>query len=277
MSARILDVTAAQYHADPCERPSLSSSVAHTIVSRSALHAWSDHPRFGNHRPAATDAMSDGSIIHAMLLGSGPQLDVIEADNFRTKAAQELRDAAIEAGRLPVLARRYAELQLTVNALHVNLLEFGIDLQDGASEVPIEFETGGVLCRSMLDNLNHARGRIVDLKTITSADPRTCSRHAVDYGYDIQRAAYVQALEALKPELAGRVDFIFAFCEIEPPYAVVPLRASGQLRALGDSRWGRAVDTWKRCLETDVWPGYLTTVGELEPPPWAIIDEGGTL
>ena len=40
-------ITAAQYHADPCEPLSLSSSTAWTLLNKSPKHAWSEHPKLG--------------------------------------------------------------------------------------------------------------------------------------------------------------------------------------------------------------------------------------
>src|SRR5262245_46871486 len=126
MSARVLDLSHDAYIGDPCETPSLSTSIAHTLLTRSPLHAWTEHPRLGNKRPAPTVEMDDGTIIHGLLLESGPQLDVIKADNYRTKAAQELRDAARDAGRVPVLEHKLHEMIGIAAKLLKNLSAFGI-------------------------------------------------------------------------------------------------------------------------------------------------------
>src|SRR5690606_13896394 len=132
------------------------------------------------------------------------------------KAAQEARDAAREAGKTPVLERKFAELDAAAKRIRANIASFGIEL-DGRSEGAIEWlepgDVGEVLCRGMLDHLVLERATIIDLKTIRSADLRTCSRHAVELGYDIQAAAYTSAIEKLRPELAGRVDYLWLFVE----------------------------------------------------------------
>lgn len=235
-AARILNVTPAEYLADPCATPSLSSSIAHTIVARSPLHAWSEHPRFGNQRSDPTTATAEGSLLHRFLLGKGANVAIIHADDFRTKAAREERDQAIASGQLPMLARQYHAIAAAAETLRGKLAAFGIELA-GESEVAIEWsepgEHGPVLCRGMMDHLIVERGAIYDIKKIRSAHPRTCARHAVEYGYDIQHAAYTSGFEKLRPELAGRIDMVFVFLELEPPYAVVPARLDGGLRELG--------------------------------------------
>ncbi len=277
MTARILKVTPTEYHKD-LDGPSLSSSMAHTLVAKSPAHAWTDHPRFGGARADASDAMNEGSLIHKLVLGEGAEIAVIDADAYRSTAAKQAKEAAIAEGKIPVLAPKFEPIKVAAANILENIHSFGIEL-DGQSEIAIEFEEvgqkGPVLCRSMLDNVNLELGLIRDVKKIRSADPRTIERHAYSYGYDIQYAAYTSAVEKLKPELEGRSEFMFIFCEIEPPYAVVPARPSGALKALGESRWLRAVQLWEECLRTDKWPAYCTSPITLEPPGWAISVEEG--
>lgn len=270
MSARILDVTIDEYHADAASPvPTLSSSIAHTLLTRSPLHAWTEHPRFGNVRPPPTEEVDDGQIIHGMLLGKGPQLEVIKADNYRTKAAQEIRDAARAAGRIPIIERKFAEVVSAAGKIKDNMAAAGVVL-DGESEVAIEWtEENGVLCRCRLDH--YKDGTIYDVKKIVSADAETCKRSANTYGYDIQRAAYVSAVEHLTPEREGRVPFLFVFVEMEPPYCVVVRPPSSALCALGESKWRRARSLWKRCMDDCHWPSYAP--GELEALEWAMLRE----
>lgn len=264
---RRLRVTPSEYHADPCERPSLSSSIAHTLVTRSPLHAWTEHPRFGNIRKAATKEQSDGSIIHNLLLGTGPEIVVVDAPDFRTKAAREKRDEALAANALPIIADKYVMLKTVALELTKKLQDFGYAL-DGESEVAIEWESNGVLCRAMIDHIFWDAFIALDLKTITSADSATCTRHAYNFGYDIQHAAYSEAIITLNEAWAGRLDFLFAFMELDPPYAVVLRKPDGLLVELGKRRWQRAKEIWKRCLERDEWPSYADDVDILYAPSW---------
>lgn len=277
MTARILNVTEDEYHADPCAVPSLSQSIAHTLIAKSPAHAYIEHPRLGKPTDVvekSTKAVDEGSIIHALLLGKGPSLDVLKFDNYKTKAAQEIRDAAWEAGRIPVLERRYVELLSAAAALRTNLAGCGIELS-GQSEVAIEWNEDGaegpVLCRARLDHLLLGSEAVIyDVKKITSADARTRSRSAIDYGHDIQEAAYRSGVSKVFPKYAGRVDFMDLYMELDPPYAVVPARPSAALRWHGESRWRRAVFLWERCLLENRWPSYTDKVTTTEAPIYAI-------
>lgn len=277
--ARILTCSESEYFADPCSVPSLNQSTAHVLLTKSPLHAYTQHPRLGNKPGETTVPKIEGTVIHALLLGKGAdQIDVLGFDNYRTKAAQTARDDSINAGRTPVLECKHAEIVTAAETIRRNLAEHGIDLADGGmTEVPLEWQEDGndgfVLCRGRLDYLKLEAGSalIIDPKKIVSADAETCSRSAGDYGLFVQRAAYVSAVEKLHPELAGRVKFKFAFMEIEPPYAVAVRECTASAEWYGEQRWQRAVAVWEKCLATGHWPGY--PVEPLEVRNWALAEE----
>ncbi len=269
---RFARFTAEEYFAEPCSMPALSASIAQVLDTQSPLHAWSRHPKFGGVSRPPTKALDNGSLSHALLLGTGKEIEVVDAKNWTTNAAKALRDAAREAGKLPVLAEDYAEAKKTADILRQRFADLGIAL-DGESEATAlwtETTRGGakVQCRGMLD---HKKLPVIyDIKSIRSADLGTCQRHIDTYGYAIQRAAYVSAIERIRPDLAGRVDFIFVFYELAAPHAVTPVRLSGAFRALGERKWRAAVERWERCLRTNQWPAYADEIVEIEPPPWAL-------
>jgi len=48
----VYDIPDKEYHADPCPVPSLSSTLARTLLNQSPLHAWTKHPRLNpDHEP----------------------------------------------------------------------------------------------------------------------------------------------------------------------------------------------------------------------------------
>lgn len=127
-----------------------------------------------------------------------------------------------------------------------------------------------------MDRVHINRGTIWDLKKITSADGETCGKHVASYGYDVQWASNTRALAALRPELAGRIDMLFIFMEVEPPYAVRVTRPSGVMADIGLRQWERAVLLWEQCLRTNRWPGYGGGIAQLDAPHWYVSKfEGG--
>src|SRR5690606_29585641 len=116
---RLVQMDADTYYADPCPEPSLSQSIAHVLLAKSPLHAWLQHPRLGGKARAATKAMDEGSLVHALLLGQDDQIVEVDADSWRTNAAKEQRDAARAEGKIPVLAGELDDVRTAVNAIRL--------------------------------------------------------------------------------------------------------------------------------------------------------------
>lgn len=271
MRNELCRMTATEYHADPCP-PSLSSSIAHIMLRQSPAHARLHHPRLGGkpHQPSLH--FDRGMLAHRLLLGAGNDIEIIEATDWRKRDVKALRSEARTANKIPVLRSQLAEAQHDADAICEEMARVGIVMR-GESEVVAlwasqAFSGAAVQCRGMIDHLDGAM--IYDLKSCRSAHPEACQKHIDDYGYAIQHAAYIEAIETLRPSLAGRTKFVFVFFELEPPYAVTPIRLSGEFRELGKRRWKRAVETWERCLRTGAWPGYVTGITEIEPKPWVM-------
>jgi len=271
-------MSAAEYHTDPCDVPALSASIAKTLLAKSPAHAYLEHPKLGAAPREPTKAMDNGSVIDALMLGGWQsKIGIVEANDFKTKAAQEQRDAFRAEGRTPILARDFAESYRVATTLKAKLAVRGYEFR-GENQVVLMWEEsticGPVQCRAMLDHAFVDQGIIYDLKTIHTASPDVCGKQTHDLGYHVQRAAYASGLDKLMPKkVFGGPDFVFLFCETEPPYCVTPSRLNGVYRQLGERRWERACETWARCLRDNEWPEYTTGTITLEAPPWAIARE----
>ncbi len=261
------NIDKATYLADPCAVPSLSSSIAGLLVSRSPGHAYAAHPKLGGHRGDPTAAMVNGTILDSLLLGGDTELVESPHEEYRTKEAKEWKAGVLAAGKQPVKAKELHYAREAAIAIRKNLYDAGLDL-DGENQLSAIWDVDGVRCRARLDHWKEKDGLIVDLKTADNASPSVLGRKMVDFGYAIQHAAYISAIETLRPELAGRVRFVFAFAETEPPYAVTIAHPAGTMRALGKWQWEKAVRTWGECLRTKKFPMYGAT--EVEAPAWAM-------
>lgn len=285
MSVQVLQVSDAEYFADAFgEVPSLSQSLAHTLLTLSPAHAYIEHPRLGKPKDLVqepdTRAVMLGNVMHKLILGEGSKIEIVEAEDWRTKDARAFRDAATAAGHIPILNADYCAALEAAEFIGQKLRALGVDLV-GRSEVKYSWdekgEHGSVKCRGMMDHVIENSGVIYDLKKIRSAHPRICAKHMVEYGYDIQWAAYTSALAKLRPELAGRIEMYFLFVEFEPPYAVLMAQPDGMMRELGEMRWSRAVALWERCLTNNHWPEYSDRVVQLSPPTWILNEEIGNV
>jgi hypothetical protein len=264
--ARIISCTPDEYHA----RPGFSSSVAKTLISRSPAHAKA------NIGCEPSSLLDRGSVIHRLVLGKGADYEIGNFPDWRTNAAKEFRDRVRAEGKVPVKAADFISWGSAAKRIREELGTLGIRL-DGESELVIEWheETphGPLLCKAMLDHLWIAEGRILDLKITEDAAPFAIERTAENLGYGIQHAAYTRALTALRPDLAGRVDFLFAFCEPDDPWALNVAKPDGLFSEIGEKRWLRAVVEWAKCKHENRWPSYGDGINHLSAPPWALNKE----
>ena len=246
----------------------LHQSIAAEIMNRSPLHGW--HKAFKK-EPEAYDARTTlGQIAHSMILG-GKDIVAIDAKDWRTSAAKEARDAAILAGKLPILKERLIEVRKLVDDVNGFMVEHGIE--SGIDETTIQWETpSGIPCEGRLDRWIPKRNLIIDFKFCESAHKKVCESKFIQFGYDIQSAAYTQGVEFINPQLAGRIDMWFVFIEVDPPNAMRIMPLAGSMKTCGQWRWGQACDIWAACLEKygpdKPWPSYSDSNEPAECPPW---------
>ena len=276
--ARIVyDLPEAEYHADPLGN-SLSSSIARTLVTRSPLHAYCAHPRMGNHDKAPTEVMERGTALHSLILRDEDDIDVVDAKDWRTKAAKQQRAESRVANRVPMLAHVHAKTRLCGTEVKARLLAAGRPLA-GRSEAtilwPVHTDYGEIWARARLDHLTVGEewAEIDDLKTTDDVSALACQRKAARDELGIQAAAYRAGVEAVYPGLAGRAEFRFLFAERSPPHAVRVASLDAVMRARGERLWRLACETWGRCLQTGEWPGYDTDTVIIHSPGWLAAQE----
>ena len=268
------DYPEADYHSQAGEKtPLFSYSVAKVLLEKSPQHAYLQHPLLGNEPRKPTAAMDKGSIIHGLLLGGGPEIEIIQADNFRTKAAQELKAMAYEENKIPILQKDMDTIDEAVENIKEQILELTpYFFDDHESELSIRWEMdNGVKTQTRIDWIRLATGKIIDLKSCSDANPKVLDRKIIDFGYDIQEALYLQCANKAWPEMAGRFTWEFIFVEPEPPYMVSVITTDSSMSWLGESKVRRASDKWKAGLASDQWPGYGRQV--VSAPPWAVSRE----
>lgn len=284
----IYEMSAAEYHADPAEIPSLSSSIAKAIISKSPKHGWLAHPRLGGAKDEGEEETSDpseskakalGTLIHRLVLGKGAEIEVINEDAYRTNVAKAKRDLAIEQDRIPVLACKLPEAEAAANACRKQLDDMGYDYvyRDGQKEVVIVWQENGIWLRAMIDWLlideTSKTALIRDLKTVgRSSHPRACKKQINDMAYDLSLCFHRRGLVAVRPELAGRVKMAWDFLEVKPPYATTPVEINGEWEMAAEQECERAIALWRKCTAENRFPFYTDKMVRLEPDPWKIAD-----
>lgn len=276
-------LTAEQYHGDVVgvSRPSLSASIAHTLVANSPRHAWAQHPQLNPDFKRATEDKFDlGTAAHWLLL-QGDTADVVtivDADDWKTKIAREQREAVRAAGRLPLLAKQWDAVQAMVAAAREQLESANVApplFTDGAAEQTLVWEDDyGVLCRARLDWIRHDLRAIDDLKTTAaSANPRVWSRRTMwSIGCDVQIAFYLRGVAKCFPELREPPAWRYVVIETSPPYELSIVEPDAGILAVGAEKVERAIEKWAECLKTDNWPGYQKTAFRAELPTWVEVE-----
>lgn len=265
------DVPEAVYHAD---KDSLSVSGAKKLLPPScpALFRWERD----NGQPHKT-VFDFGDAAHAAVLGVGADLEVVDADNWMTKAAKEQRDAAYAEGRTPLLAKEKAQVDGMAAALRAHPFASALLNPDAGKPEQSAYwldPAYDVLRRCRYDWLPEARdGRLVipDYKTAASAQPQAFAKAAASYGYDMQAAWYMDVAHALG--LADDLAFVFIVQEKTAPYLVTVVELDYPSIDRGRNRNERALQIFRDCTDSGEWPGYATDVELVSLPRWAFYED----
>lgn len=260
-----------EYLADPCPEPSLTRSTIKTLIEHTPRHAFYGHPRLNpNLKKDEAVKFDFGTLAHALFLEGVDRAVVIDAADWRTKAAKEERDAARENGLIPMLADQYAEVKAMVYAANEALADWegrGLQIADGEPEATyIWHEKNGVWCRCRPDW--SMPGLWIDFKsTQASADTERYNRIATDTGLDIQDAFYRRGGKAIDGE---EPRFVFMTQEIYEPYLCSFFELDMITRDMGEDKVRRSIKAWGKHLKTGEWPGYGANTHTMEFPGWAL-------
>jgi hypothetical protein len=255
------DIAAADYHADPCDEPSLSSSIAKIILRDTPRHAWHAHPRLNPaFEPKGESKFDLGSVAHELILGKGGGFDVLpeEFGDYKKGKAQELRDASRLAGRTPILAHQFIDAQEMAGHVGARLAEIGIHPFALPTETVIVWhDWRDVLCRAMLDAADPEAAIVYDYKSTERGLSDEAIARTIDaLGYDLSAGFYLRGLNRVLPDLAGRWRFRWVFFETEEPFEVRVVEATRPTLEIGDRKAAFALARWERCLRSGEWPGW---------------------
>lgn len=256
------------YRADPCPVPSLNHSVAKAML-RSPLHAWREHPRLGNvRRSSGSSVTAIGSAAHALTLGRGAAIAKLPFENYRTKEAQNARDAAYAQGFVPLLAKEWAVAETMADVARPMVrAELGDDFL--AEAVVIVKDEHGSHLRMMGDAATSDFRVILDWKTAVSAEPEEFAQR-IRSEYLTQAAFYSFIYDQIDPDGAGRRRFLFGAQERDCPEAITFHELDPALFEIASKQMERARAKWAACLMTNKWPAYDKGPHLVAPRPWQI-------
>jgi hypothetical protein len=147
-----------------------------------------------------------------------------------------------------------------VEAWRAQLDERGCAIASGQVQRRLEWESDGVACCGKPDSIVIGDGHVTiyDLKSVEDASDAALARATVNYGWDIQAAAYVEGVEAKIEGAQGRVRYFLVACEAErsSAFAVNVAPMGRTMLELGARKWRRAKRTWGECMAANKFPGY---------------------
>lgn len=257
------------YHRDPVKGGSLSCSGARKLLEPSCpakFKYWRDHPE-----PPSED-FDFGHAAHRLVLGAGADLVVIDAADWRTKAAKEARAEAHEGGHIPVLAGQLLVVEAMAAALKAHPIAAAL-LAPGSGQPEQTLvwrdERTGVMCRALIDWLPRKHpGRMViaDYKTTKNASNDAISRSVADFGYHMQADWYTTGARTLG--LDANPAFVLVAQEKTPPYLVNVAQIEAVAMRIARDENRKALALYAECCAAGHWPGYSSEVELIALPPW---------
>lgn len=269
----IIRLDAEAYHADPAPQPSLSSTLAKTLLAQSPLHAWTESRRLNpDWQPTEKKTFDIGRAAHREVLGAGDSYvtipsDILASDGAAsTKAAKAFIADARKNGLVPLKEAEVEQVQLMGALAGERLASMGIRFDPARSELAAVAQIDGVWCRAMFDNTpEDPRQPIYDFKTCENAAPDACERAIMNYGYDVQAEHYRQVWKAATGEDR---PFRFVFQEKSAPHEICVVELSADTLSIAARKVACARQIWGECLRTGNWPGYQLGVHQIDLPAY---------
>jgi hypothetical protein len=275
-----------EYHADPCVLPSLSRSIAVTIIGASPAHAYAEHPRLGGTPKTSIGSgdedMDVGSAIHAAFLQGEDRIAHCPVDAWRSNAAKAMKADALAAGKIPLKTAAYDNAMRSISALRKWQARTGM-FTDGKAEQSVFWQEDPELwCRARLDWLpDDPAAPLLDLKTTGGlATPQAWGRACFEHGADIQASMYPRGVEHIRGEPPAGV--LFVVVETSPPHAVRVFGMDPVAEEVGRAKSQAARAAWSQCLRehrarvelrqdpAEAWPSYPPEIEWILPPPWVV-------
>lgn len=281
------------------QRMSMAEYLALPAVSRSVLFAMLDDgcplaawfaSWLNPNRVREDSALADaGSIAHEILLeGSFECCEVINREHhpaektgaiptgWTNKSIRAARDAAREAGKIPILDDAFEEIRTMVVAAQTFIESLketepaiwrAFQPDGGDSELTFTWDDGPTPCRIRPDRISTDRTLMVDAKFYSgNGGPREWIRKQLfASGYDISAAFSSRGIEAI---CGVRPTYIFLVVPTKPPHLPYLVGLDPMAFDLAAQRVSVGLQEWQQCFKRGYWPSYPRTVHYAEPPAY---------
>lgn len=269
------ELTLEQYHADIVPDGSLSSSGARALLAP-GCPAQFDYDRRQPQLPKREFEI--GTAVHSVLLGTGADLVVVDAEMWNTKAVKAEVTAIRADDKIPLKPSDKQQVEDMVAAIRRHPVAGPLFAPGtGTPEQSLYWvdEATGITCRVRPDWLKHLPDLTlcVDYKTAAKADPEAVSKAIADRGYHQQDPFYIDGIQAV---LGLPARFLFVFQSKTAPYLITVRELSEADRAIGRAKNQRALRIYAECTKTGVWPdwtGTVTDIPYISLPTWTATRE----
>lgn len=282
------DIPMAEYLADPCPEPALSSGIVAELFSGTPQRAKMIHPRL---TPSALDTSpraDKGSAVHALAHGgypikyvervakrSGKEAGIeFEPQDWLTQDAKDAAAAIRKEGGIPLLPKDRLGIETAAASVTAALAQLGT----GTHERTMIFQFEGVWCRARADWLSDGAvmkpdldmeapdGVDGDTKTCDRADAVTWIKTTLPNSNNLEQLA-LRHLGHIA--LTGKPrKMIWLLQEYEAPFDSCFVGATDEMIEIGVRRVRHAAKLWRRCLDEQRWPGNPRRVTWAVPPTW---------
>jgi hypothetical protein len=273
-----LDLTPAQYFAEPCPAPALTNTgikLLAPIGAAPAKFAY-QHPAIGQPPEAQKDTLARhlGRLVHRLALDKGDEYEVSPYDRYQSNEAKAWKADVERRGRMPVkpdVLKEAEQMALIVRDRIITTCN-GYPYETEvviAWQEDVEIAGGKVVtvwCRAMIDVWCEDLMLALDVKTCADANDDPVLRQFSN-GYATQDCWYLRGLGKVTGR-PGHIRFGFLFVESEPPYLARPCASTESFRHGAKQDVERALTTFATCLNANEWPGYAPF--KAYPPSWLL-------
>lgn len=274
----IYDLPIEEYHAQPCDGPSISASGLRTLLLQCPAKYFAHSPLNPERFERTSAALNFGRAAHALALGV-PEFEkyfvVSPFDDFRNNLSKAWRE---KQTKTVVSAQDHKTILAMVAAVKGNPATAGAFQGEGTPEMSIAWkdEVTGVWLLSRPDWLPTDVTKLFcrEYKTAATIEPRVLATKAFAFGYDMQAALVVHGLRSVLQTSPLGVAHIVQ--EKKPPYLCdFPMFDPDQI-AIGAERVRAALDIFARCYDAHIagkntyeaWPGYHDQPYHFKTPRW---------
>lgn len=239
----------------------------------------------------------DGPPSAALEFGTAVHTAVLEPSDFdrsyvvapvadkRTKKWKEFVAGTEETGKKILSASDASTIESMIAGIddhtEANRLLEGVGINE-VSLVWDDGEDGETKCKARADRIRNIDevACVIDLKTTTSVAPQDFARDAARYGYHLQAAWYLRALDRVIPKFTagwqGARRFLIIAVEKTAPFACAVYEFDEEAIEAGANRIDSYLRRWEHCCRFDHWPPPAGEgIERLHLPAWATVDDGG--